>query len=276
MLVLPAILLAILLGAGQKHPSDSLFLALPAIEKGETIIEYGGYDDIRYKGEDRTHSDTKKTAFIVSFDISSRMPGWVAYELSRDELDGYASRKGKSFREDDSAGVPQASSKDYRNSGWTKGHLAPAADFKWSDSALSDTFFFTNCCPQDEELNGGSWEKLESRVRSWTRQFGVVYVVTGPIIGDRSNGYLGDSRIPIPDAFFKAVLVRDGNGYQAVGFIMENSPSAQPYPQCAVPVDRIEEITGLDLFCALDDDAEKEAESGYNHKFWGLYLDKNR
>lgn len=257
------------MGVGQKQPSDSISLALPATEKGETIIVYSGYDDIRFSGEDKTHADPGKTAYTVSFDKATQMPRWVAYDLSRDELDGYASRNGKSFREDESAGVPQASSKDYRNSGWTKGHLAPAADFKWSESALSDTFLFTNCCPQDEELNGGSWEKLESRVRSWARQFGVVYVVTGPIIGDHANGYLGDSRIPIPDAFFKALLVLDGNGYQAVGFIMENSPTAQPYPKCAVPVDKIEEITGLDLFCTLEK-TESKTESSFSRKFWGF------
>lgn len=99
---------------------------------------------------------------------------------------------------------------------------------------MEDTFFYMNCCPQAEFFNGTSWERLESRVRSWAKNFGTVYIVTGPIIGQASNGYLESNRITIPDAFFKAVLAKDGDSYQAIGFIMENSSQKQPYTSYCV------------------------------------------
>jgi DNA/RNA endonuclease G, NUC1 len=234
-------------------------LELPAIETGERIIKY--VDD--FNGGERI-------VYTVSYDFKNKQPRWVAYDLTSAELEGTVSRKGLSFRPDEDAGVPQADSYDYRNSGWTKGHLAPAGDFKWSNKAMEDTFFYTNCCPQTEYFNGTSWERLESRVRSWARKFGTVYVVTGPIIGQAYNGVLGQNRITIPDAFFKGVLVRDGDCYQAIGFIMENTSSIQPYTSCCVTIDEIERITGIDLFCNLDDSVEGTVESSYDTHFWGI------
>lgn len=238
---------------------DAIHLELPATDATERIIRYVDNSD-----------GSEKLSYTVSYDIRNKQPRWVAYDLTSAELEGTASRKGKNFRPDEHAGVPQADNYDYRNSGWTKGHLAPAGDFKWSDKAMGDTFFYTNCCPQTEYFNGTSWERLESRVRSWAKKFGTVYIVTGPIIGQVSNGYLGSNMIPIPDAFFKAVLAKDGDSYQAIGFIMENSSQQQPYTSCCVTIDEIERITGLDLYCSLDDATERDVESSYNTHFWGF------
>lgn len=173
---------------------------------------------------------------------------------------------------DISYGVPfkQAENDDYRNSGWTRGHLAPAGDFKWSDTALNDTFLFTNCCPQTEYFNATSWESLEAKVRSLARKFGRIYVVTGPLMGGTSNGHIGRNRIPIPDAFFKALLVRSGNSFHSIGFIMHNISEPQPYTSCAVTVDEIERLTGLDLFHSLEDPIEERIEASFDRKFWGL------
>lgn len=245
-------------------------LELPLIADGESIITYKGYTDIEYGDNTIIVTDSSKIAYTVSFDSNNRIPRWVAYDLTAEELSGTASRKGKNFRPDDNAGVKQADNYDYRNSGWTKGHLAPAGDFKWSDNAQNDTFYYTNCCPQTEYFNGTSWERLESRVRDWAKLFGKLYIVTGPIIGDAVNGYIGSNRIIIPDAFFKAILTKDGDTYQSIGFIMENTSNPQPYTSCCVSVDEIETITGLDLFCGLEKSIEESVESNFNTRFWGF------
>ena len=234
-------------------------MELPAIHEGEEIIRYIVND-----------STIQKPAYTVSYDVLNKQPHWVAYELTSSELAGKNSRKGKNFRPDDNANVPQADYNDYRNSGWTKGHLAPAADFKWSDEAMNYTFYFTNCSPQAEYFNQISWERLEKRVRDWANQFGKVYVVTGPIIGDAVNGRIGLNRITVPDAFFKAVLTHDEESYHAIGFILENSSVPQPYTSCCVTIDDIERITGLDLYHNLDDAIESAVESQYDTRFWGM------
>jgi len=236
---------------------DSGRYELPATGAGDNIITYSC-----------TMNGVEKIAYTVCFDETNKIPRWVAYDLTEVEMEGTAKRNGKEFRPDEDAGVEQAQWFDYKRSGWTKGHMAPAGDFRWSDEAMDDTFYFTNCCPQDKTMNAHSWEKLERKARDWAIRFGTIYIVTGPIVGDAENGAIGEGRITVPDAFFKAVLARDGEKWQAVAFIMENSPIDQPYPDCAVSVDQLEEITGLDLYTLLDDRVEKETESHYDLSFW--------
>lgn len=256
-------------GCGSAADStDPCRYELPSVTPGEQLITYRGYSDIQYGNGTEIFSDPDKIAYTVSYDSKHKIPRWVAYDLTAEEMKGKASRDGKSYRPDEHAGVPQADNYDYRRSGWTRGHLAPAGDFRWSNNALDDTFYYTNCCPQTEYFNGTSWEQLENRVRYWAKRFGTVYIVTGPIIGNEENGKLGQNRISIPDAFFKALLVRDGNSFQSIAFVMHNTSLPQPYDQCAMSVDQLEEAIGLDLFCALDDGIESKVESSYSPTFW--------
>lgn len=229
---------------------DTARLELPAIESDDYLIEYQGY--------------------VSSYDALSKTPEWVAYELTKDETYGDAVRDGKFFSPDERVLLPQADDYDYRGSGWTRGHLAPAADFRWSDDAMWETFHFTNCCPQDEELNNGMWNTLEKKCRTWARRFGKVYIVTGPIIGENRYGTIGDSRVIIPDAFFKAVMVNDGERWQSIAFVMQNRSYNDNMQRCAMSVDELEELTGYDFFAAMDDAVEADVEKNYKLSFWKL------
>lgn len=213
---------------------------------GETLIRYEGY--------------------TASYNDRLLIPNWVSYELTAEETDGPYSRSGKSFRQDGDIRARQADSDDYRNSGWSRGHMAPAGDFKWSDEAMWETFYFTNCCPQDQSLNAGQWNTLEQKVRSWARKYGSVTVVTGPIVGKNSNRTIGRNKVAVPDAFFKAVL----GGDQAIAFVMYNHNNNENMQRCAMSVDSLEEITGFDFFSDLDDKHEKRIEASYTLKHWGL------
>ena len=181
-------------------------------------------------------------------------------------MSGPYTRKGKNFTQDAYVPLPQAHSDDYRNSGWSKGHMAPAADFKWSENAMKESFYYTNCCPQDESLNSGQWSTLENKVRNWAEQFGNVTVVTGPIIGKNINGTIGENQVVIPDALFKAILADN----QAIAFVMYNRSSNANMQKCAMSVNQLEKISGLDLFQELNDNIEESIESTYSLKYWGL------
>ena len=226
----------------------------PAVTKSspfETIIEYEG--------------------FTVSYNQSLRIPNWVFYELTAEETTGPFSRKGKDFQQDPSACVSQADAYDYRGSGWSRGHMAPAADFKWSDTAMSETFYYTNICPQDRELNNRYWNTLENKVRSWANQFGRVYVVTGPIIGKNVNGTVGTHGVIVPDAFFKAILAPTADGWTSIAFVMENTPDQRLFKDCATTVNTVEKLTGFDFFSSLDDAVEESVEDLLDYKTWRVY-----
>lgn len=204
--------------------------------------------------------------YTVSYNPKTKIPVWVKYDLSAEETDGPYTRKGKNFKQDAYVPLPQAHSDDYRNSGWSRGHMAPAADFKWSENAMTESFYYTNCCPQDESLNSGQWSTLENKVRGWAEKFGNVTVVTGPIIGKNINGTIGENRVVVPDALFKAVLADN----QAIAFIMYNRSRNENMQECAMSVNQLEKISGLDLFQELDDKVEEKIESTYSLKYWGL------
>ena len=243
-------LIILFTGCMLTHDIDTGRLELPGIESNDYIIEYSGY--------------------TVSYDAISKIPEWVAYELTKDETYGDAQRDGKRFEQDASVFLPQAEDKDYRGSGWTRGHMAPAADFRWDDDAMWETFVFTNCCPQDEELNNGVWNTLEKKCRTWARRFGNVHIVTGPIIGYNTYGTIGKGRVTVPDAFFKAILIHDGSKYHSIAFIMENKPQNDNLQKCAMSVDELESMTGLDLFPALDDSMEEKTEREFSLRVWKL------
>ena len=148
--------------------------------------------------------------------------------------------------------------------------MAPAGDFKWDDGAMWDTFYYTNCCPQDEKLNNGSWNVLENKVRTWARQFGSVYIVTGPIIGQNQGGKIGVHGIVVPDAFFKAVLAYSDEAFHGIAFIMFNNSTPQRLPESYLSINDLEKISGLDFFPELDDTVEETVEDNVDLYFWKI------
>ena len=206
--------------------------------------------------------------FDVLFDEKHLIPFWVSYTLTSDEvLSTPAPIKGN-FQQDNKNRVKQADNTDYLRTGWSRGHMAPAADFKWSVSAYEGTFVYTNCCPQDQSLNNGSWNVLENKVRSLAKEYNEILVVTGPIIGDNINGSIGPNQVTIPDQFFKALLIEKGSEVCCVGFIMNNTPQKQTLLESFVSINRLESITGFDFFPFLSDDVEDIVEGIVVRTIW--------
>lgn len=114
------------------------------------------------------------------------------------------------------------------------------------------------------------WNNLENNVRSWARKYGRVYVITGPFFTSNQFGTIGVDEVAVPDAFFKACVVPKGDGYSAVGFIMDNAALSGKLESYACTVDELENVIGLDLYCGLDDQVENEMESIVKWGDWGF------
>ncbi len=209
-------------------------------------------------------------AFTLAYDADARIPKWVAYELTAEETDGEAERDELIFKMDPSYKRTQAMREDYAESGWTKGHMACAGDFKWDSDAMEQTFYLTNICPQDEELNKGDWNYLERQVRNWARKYGRAWVVSGPIIGTNRYGTIGEHNVVVPDSFFKAVLVPTPKGYQSIAFVMGNDAKRYYLDKCSLSVNELEKRTGYDFFPALPDEIEDVIEAQYKPTDWGI------
>lgn len=208
--------------------------------------------------------------FVISYNADALIPYWVAYELTDEETRGDLDRDEYVFRMDPSYGSTQAMREDYYDYNWSRGHMAPAADFEWDAEAMGETFYLTNICPQDRELNKNDWNYLEKQVRSWAREFGKVWVVTGPIIGTNKYGTIGDRDVVVPDSFFKAVLAYKNGKYHSIAFTMDNDDKRYWLDDCAMTVNELEAITGLDFFPLLPDDVENTVESQLRLSFWNI------
>lgn len=198
-----------------------------------------------------------------------RIPEWVAYELTDQEVSGTNDRSNH-FRTDPNFKGAQADDNDYRNSGWDRGHMAPAADMKLTEQMMRESFYFTNICPQNHNLNSGDWKALEELVRDCANRYSRIYVTCGPIVTDKPLGTIGANQVTIPNAFYKVLLVQTAFGYESIGFIMENKAGHKPLSTYALSVDEVESRTGLDFFPALPDDQESRTESTYSLSVWGL------
>ncbi|MBR6489332.1 MAG: DNA/RNA non-specific endonuclease [Muribaculaceae bacterium] len=208
----------------------------------------------------------KYKGFTVHFNKNLHIPNCVTYELTASEAKGRRDREGNFERDRNVAGCPNWW--DYRDSGYDRGHMAPAGDMKWDEQAMNETFYLTNICPQDNALNAGMWNDIELKVREWARRDKALIVITGPIMGQNPDVIGQDMDIAVPDAFFKVLLSTKTKPMKTIGFICPNRFCGGPLKSYAVSVDEVEERTGMNLFNVLPDDVENSIEASANFNQW--------
>ena len=216
--------------------------------------------------EDTPEIILHRTAYIVSYNTETKLPNWVAWNLSAEHTDGTYHRL-NNFYEDEEVPYPRATLEDYRGSGWSRGHMCPAGDNKWNEKAMFDTFALTNVCPQNANLNSGLWNSIEMDCRNWARKFGDIYIVCGPIYMNREHEYIGNNQIIVPEAFFKVVLCLNGSP-KGIGFIVRNTDGTRKRDLFYNTIDQVERITDIDFFPALADSLENAVEADANIKDW--------
>lgn len=206
--------------------------------------------------------------FVLSYVEQFEQPEWTSYVLDGTPMIKIR-RDDHSFREDMAIPTESASLADYRNSGYDRGHLVPAADMKTSLDCYGKSFLLSNISPQDHGFNTGLWRRLEESVRKWSRKRTPLQVVSGPILSKDLNKAIGKvTRIPIPKEYFKVIVHRSSSGYKAIGFLMPNKDSDLSIEKYAVSITQIEQRAGLDFNKSLPDSLEKALENNLDLKYW--------
>jgi len=209
----------------------------------------------------------KHTFYHLSYSETHEQANWVVYFLSDKRLNVVKTKRRGSFRIDKLVTTGSASLEDYRKSGYDRGHMVPAADMKWSEVAMRETFYFSNVSPQTNKFNGGIWLDLEKKVRDWAKDNESVYIVTGPVIVD-SNIRIGPSRVTVPEYFYKVILDISPPDYKGIAFLLQSNLEKGDIFNYAVTIDSLENFTGLDFFANLDDQMIEEIEKKYNKFNW--------
>lgn len=107
-------------------------------------------------------------AFAVLHSGNTKTPVFVAERLNRQVLlAGKGLHRTDKFYAD--ARLPRserAELDDYRGSGWSRGHMAPAGDMG-TPEAMAQSFSLANMVPQDPRQNSGPWAKIEDDTRRY-------------------------------------------------------------------------------------------------------------
>lgn len=225
--------------------------------------------EIPHITEERSDRVITHKGYTVSYNYDWKIPNWVAYELTDLEVKGEVPRYDR-FKPDPM--VPQdvtATTDDYKYSGYDRGHMAPAADMKWDEQAMKESFYLSNICPQNPKLNGGAWKDLEEQVRDIALQKGNIFVICGPIVNDTLTT-IGYNKVVVPQAFFKVLLQEENGEIHTIGFVYENNSVKRPMSTYAMTVDEVEEITKIDFFHSLPDKIENAIESEVDFSKWTI------
>ena len=196
---------------------------------------------------------------------------WVAYELNANMLNGPRVKRTKYFKQDPMVSTKSSREKDFVRSGFTRGHLVPAADMAFNEIAMRETFYTSNISPQKRNCNGGIWRELEENVRDWAIKHGSLYIVSGPILNPYKNSKLQGSNISVPKNFFKIILTANQDEPQGIGFVIKNSESEDKLNNHMVTIDYVEKLTGIDFFHSLlDEQLEHKVESEIDVTLWTI------
>lgn len=124
------------------------------------------------------------------------------------------------FRPDPRVGAAGPQNRDYANTGWDRGHMAPAGNAS-TDKEMYDSFYLTNMTPQAPGLNRGPWKNLEDNVRRlWIKTNDDAYILT---IAVYNKPQLMNGRIPIPSGYWKVLYVGNSARY----YFAENTSIAR-------------------------------------------------
>lgn len=248
------------------------------------IMKHGfpSYDSVRIRGN-----------FVLSYDRRNRVSNWVMEHLTSDKIEAEAcgSRRRSRFHEDETIhDYFRATLSDYRNSGYDRGHLAATGNHRHYQRDLDETFVLSNITPQNAFFNQGIWHSLEKHALDLAKEYGSVYVCSGPLYlprvitaeeekvfleeeqEDHRNNrsqipdeykhtkkyvlyeVIGDNNVAVPTHFFKVILCEVKEDlYDMEAYIIPNErvdPNLT-LEHFMVPKNAIERAAGFLLFHQL-------------------------
>jgi len=236
-----------IVSGGQATKTDTNEYFLPTSTTGQ-IVHHEGYS--------------------LSYSEPHEQAEWVAYELKKSHLSN-TNFKRPYFEIDKAVKTGAANWRNYKKSGYDRGHLCPAGDRRYSQSAHDETFLTSNISPQEHKFNSGIWNKLEQKVRYWASKYNGVFVITGGVLNGKMKT-IGDENVSVPNQFYKILIDNNTGKTKMIAFLMPHKETNEPLYEFVVSVDSIEKLTGIDFFPELDDAIENKLEASSSYKGWSF------
>ncbi len=199
--------------------------------------------------------------YSLAYNEDREQADWVAYPLTRRELQIKNVKRTDWFEQDKKVIGSSAHHGDYKGSGYTRGHMAPAGDMAFSKLAMEESFLMSNMSPQIRTFNNGIWRELEENVRDWAYKIGELYVVSGPVFDGKSKE-IGRSKVDVPSQFYKILLDLESKQPKAISFLIPHKKTEKPLSDFVVSIDELEALTGFDFFATLLSEEEEHQIEG--------------
>ncbi|MEQ8390362.1 MAG: DNA/RNA non-specific endonuclease [Thalassospira sp.] len=196
---------------------------------GLPVALLAGNEQVLYQG-----------GYIMAHDPDLKTSLWVSYQINGQDV---ANAQGKDrvecFRMDPrlKRGT-KASTTDYAEPVYDRGHMANDADLKDNLIEQINSYVMSNMSPQHCRFNRGIWLSMESLTRRWAGRYGPILVTTGAIfdrdgvdgrdpddLAQRMQSNNGKTRVGVPSHYYKTFLRREGDGLEAISFIFKNDNS---------------------------------------------------
>lgn len=217
-----------------------------------------------------------KTAYSLSFSREKGIANWVSWHLS-------AAWKGATTRQNDfrpDASLPSgwyaASSRDYTDTGFDRGHLCPSDDRDDEVADNQETFLMSNIVPQAPDHNRGIWKNLEEYCRKLVAQGNELYIIAGPMGkgGTGSNGLsrgLANGKVNVPASLWKVIVVLpvgsqdaaridENTRIIAVNIPNQQSVGSERWDNYRLSVDTLEEMLGFNFLSNISTDVQRVIE----------------
>ena len=276
-----ALLLFFLLSACAPHKHAVRIIPIPQAQaQGISADDQRRLDENCPFGQPKTQPDwpfgltrmVYRDGYVLQHSSTDKIPVWVCEAILPEHLSDSPLTRSNPFAPDPSLPVGErAELKDYKGSGYDRGHMAPAGDQEVDERLKDETFFLSNMSPQEGALNQQSWAALEKIVRDWSRigEATEVHAITGGFFhADNEASHpveyfvIGDDSVAVPTHFFKVVTGKDRQGHlHVLAFVMENRKYPKPwhFGQYLRDLDWLEAHTGLKLLPTLDPDDARTA-----------------
>lgn len=192
--------------------------------------------------------DLCRSDYQVAYSVNLKSPIWVGEHLTSAEIKDEEVRI-NAFKADPQLNKSQRSElSDYTNSGYDRGHMAPAGDAS-SKTGMIESFYLSNMVPQVVDNNRGIWKVLEEKVRTRVLDKKDLFIFTGPIYA-KNPTTIGKNNILIPESLYK--IIYDAKTKEVISFIIPNAPeNTLMLNTFIVKLDQVKAKTGIQFLKGL-------------------------
>ena len=143
--------------------------------------------------------------FTCKYSPRLQIPTETRWQINKSDLGKTKREASWRFISDVPTPFGVATHDSYKNSGFHRGHMCPAADRSCSRAYMKETFRMSNVCPQYPAVNTGAWKISEDAERKLAVSLGSVRVLAMPLFFEKDTIWIGNGAVAVPHAFLKII-----------------------------------------------------------------------